>query len=352
MGILESFFGFTTSNSSGNADLPELFPLKIKSENFVDIDVINIYSKILTDCIERIQGIPDKVVPLLWDNFLQNESPLGLITLIANAMSTKGDLFLIYDEGISLLRLATPEEEEQIEADYVSKGSSDLGIYVSFEYYQKSDMVKIYSAMEYCVIASMNKMMNLSKSIQYKMSDMRKSVSLSDAYLPTAQAMDLANSLRSGKDIIIDKNDEVVTNNPDISSIKESISFLDSKRSFYYGMPLSYINGEQTPGIGSTGEADTRAVERGLKQYYISILKPILEALFEINTTFKSNDFRQIGTALEAIKAFELVSDDLLSRENKQLIIAKLFDVDFNPDELPTERSAVIDQTESQFQIQ
>jgi hypothetical protein len=194
--------------------------------------------------------------------------------------------------------------------------------------------------------------MNLSKSIQYKMSDMRKSVSLSDAYLPTAQAMDLANSLRSGKDIIIDKNDEVVTNNPDISSIKESISFLDSKRSFYYGMPLSYINGEQTPGIGSTGEADTRAVERGLKQYYISILKPILEALFEINTTFKSNDFRQIGTALEAIKAFELVSDDLLSRENKQLIIAKLFDVDFNPDELPTERSAVIDQTESQFQIQ
>jgi hypothetical protein len=224
---------------------------------------------------------------------------------------------------------------------------SDLGIYVSFEGYQKSDMVKIYSAMEYCVIASMNKMMNLSKSIQYKMSDMRGSVSLSDSSTVVSQAIDLATSLRNGKDIIIDKNDEVVTNNPDISSIKESISFLDSKRAFYYGMPLSYINGEQTPGIGSTGEADTRAVERGLKGYYISILKPILETLFEISTTFKSNDFRQIGTALEAMKTFELVGDDLLSRENKQLIIAKLFDVDLDPKKLaaPSVTQVFVEQT-------
>lgn len=352
MGILDSLFGFGSASTTGNADLPEVFPLNIKSETFVDIDVVNIYSKILTDCIDRVQGIPDKVMPLLWDNFLQNESPQGLITLIANAMSWKSELFLVWDEGISLLRRATTEEEAIIEADYVSGGQSSTGIYISFEYFQKSDMVKIYSAMEYCVIASMNKMMNLSKSIQYKMSNMRSSVSLADSATAIAQAMDLAKSLRGGKDIIVDKNDEVVTNNPDISSIKESIAFLDSKRAFYYGMPLSYINGEQTPGIGSTGEADTRAVERGLKQYYISILKPILEALFDIDTTFKSNDFRQIGTALEAMKTFELVGDDFLSREQKQLIIAKLFDVDLDPKGLSPSTQTVPLNNQTQFQIQ
>lgn len=331
---LSDFFSFLGTTNTATSELPEVFPMKIKSETFVDIDVQNIYSKILTDCIDRIEGIPDTIMPLLWDNFLQNEAPQGLITLISCAMSYKDDLFLVYDRGLSLLRPATGDQEDQIEEDYKTKGQSSIGIYVSFESYTKSDMVKIYSAMEYCVIASMNKMMNLSKSLQYKMSDMRGSISASDADSPVKQAIQIASSLRNGKDILIDKNDEVVTNNPDISSIKESISFLDSKRAFYYGMPLSYITGEQTAGIGSTGEADTKAVERGLKNYYISILKPILEALFSIKTSFKSNDFRQIGTALEAIKTFELVADDLLSLQNKRLIISKLFDVELDESEL------------------
>jgi hypothetical protein len=126
----------------------------------------------------------------------------------------------------------------------------------------------------------------------------------------------------------MDKNDEIVTAAPDTSSIQESIEFLDCKRSFYYSMPLSYITGEQTSGIGSTGEADTRAVERGLKNYYISVMKPVLEALFEIQTSFKSNDFRQIGSALEAIKTFELIGNDLVSQDDKKTIIQRLLDID------------------------
>lgn len=351
MGILD-FFGVGSSVSSGSADLQEVFPLKVNSETFVDIDVMNIYSKILTDCVDRIQEIPDEVSRFLWDNFLQNENPYGLITLLANAMSSKSDLYLVYNRGTAVLRQANEEEQAKIEEDYIKKGESKLGVYISFENYKKSDMVKLYSAMEYCVVASMNKMMNISKTVQYKMSNMRSSVSLVDAPTAIRQAIELSKSLRSGKDIIIDKLDEVVTNSPDISAIKESIMFLDSKRAFYYGMPLSYINGEQTAGIGSTGEADTKAVERGLKSYYISILKPILGALFGIETTFKSNDFRQIGTALEAMKTFDLVGNDLLSRKNKILIIAKLFDVDLDLNDLEAPTPVLAVNNQSQFQKQ
>jgi hypothetical protein len=216
----------------------------------------------------------------------------------------------------------------QIKEDYKANGQSSIGVYVSFKSYIRTDMVRLYSSMEYWVVASLNKNMNLSKAIQFKMGDMRGSVSLADSSIAIAQAKNIATALSNGRDVLLDKNDEIVTSSPDISAIKESIAFLDAKRSFYLGLPLSYINGEQTGGIGSTGEADTRAVERGLKQYFISILKPVLEAVFKIVVTFKSNDFRQIGSALEAIKIFELTGDDVISLENKRLIINKLFDLD------------------------
>jgi hypothetical protein len=323
---LASLFGFGVKSTE--SELPELFPLEMNLDFFVETDVLSVYSKILTDCIERTQGIPEDIAPLLWDSCLQNEAPDGLITLLAWAMSTNSELFLVYDRALTLLTEADTDEEKQIKADYEKKGQSDLGIYISFENYNRTEMVKLYSSMEYAVVSSLNKVMNLSKAIQFKMGEMRSSVSLSDSQVAVDQAKNIAKALSSGKDVIIDKIDEIVTGAPDISSIKSSIDFLDAKKCFYYGMPLSYINGEQTAGIGSTGEADTKAVERGLKQYFISILKPVLEALFQISVTFKSNDFRQITSALEAIKTFELVGDDLLSQNNKRLIISKLFDVE------------------------
>ncbi len=324
---IASLFGFRSISGISESELPDIFPLAITFEDFVTTDVMYMYAKILTDCIERTQGIPEEIVPLLWDNCLQSESTNGLVSLLAQAMTDKKDLFLVYSVATGVLREADRIESEQIKVDYQAKGFSDLGTFVSFKNYRRTDMVKLYGSMEYCVVSSLNKTMNLSKAIQFKMGDMRGSVSLVDSAMVIEQAKAVAKSLGCGRDVLIDKNDEIFTAAPDITSIKESIAFLDSKRAFYLGLPLSYINGEQTPGIGSTGEADTKAVERGLKQYYISILKPVLESIFEISTSFKSNDFRQITSALEAIKTFELVSDDLLSQENKQLIISKLFDV-------------------------
>lgn len=324
---LSTFFGFR-SITAGASELPDIFPLSVKFEDFVRTDLMNVYSKILTDCVERTQGLSEEILPLLWDNCLQSESSNGLITLLARAMTDQKELILVYLPALGLLREANEIESQQIKADYKAKGTSDSGTFLSFKNYHRTEMIKIYSSMEYCVIAALNKTMNLAKAIQFKMGDMRGSVSLVDSSLVLEQAMVIARSLSNGKDVMMDKNDEIATGSPDISPIEKSILFLDSKRAFYLGLPLSYINGEQTPGIGSTGEADTKAVERGLKQYYISILKPVLEDIFEVKTSFKSNDFRQIGSALEAMKTFELVSDDLLSKENKQLIISKLFDVE------------------------
>lgn len=326
MGGLSTWFGWSTDASS-NEDLPSIFPLDYARSDFVRLDVVSIYTKILTDVLERTQGLKENQMPLLWDSCLKSESSKGLITLLAEAMYDKKDLFLVYDRSVNIIRIATQDEQLQIEEDYKKKAESKTGVYVSFKKFEKNDMIKLYSALEYCTIAALNKNLNLSSSLQIKIHDLRKSVGLNDVAVAKAQAKQIAEALADGKDTYMDAEDEVLSAMPDLTAVKESIQFIDNKRSFYLGVPASYINGEQTSGIGSTGEADTKAVERGLKAYYFSIIKPVLFAVFGVKTSYKSQDFRQITQALEALKTFQLTDEAFISEENKTLIVNKLFDL-------------------------
>jgi hypothetical protein len=83
-----------------------------------------------------------------------------------------------------------------------------------------------------------------------------------------------------------------------------------------------------------------RAVERGLKQYFESVLKPVLKALFGVDTEFKSQDFREMNTALETLKTFDLVSEEYLSSEAKKEVLARLFDLDPKEEEKNLEADA------------
>jgi len=293
---------------------------------FIKADLQAIFTKILTDCIERTQGIPDKILPTLWDNCLANEASKGLVSLVAGAMVNKSELYLIYNSDI--IRKADTAEATQIKIDYQLKGESSLGIFISFQNYTKTDMLKIYSEMEYSLLNALNKNLNVSKSIQFKYSKLRESIGVNDRNDAISQAQSMATALGKGNNILMDKEDVLDFAAVNMDPTEKAMLFLDSKRAFYLGLPISYINGEQTPGIGSTGEADTKAVERGLKNYFISIIKPVLKALYGINTMFKSHDFRQIDSALEAIKTFELTGTDFLSNEDKAQIVKNLFDIE------------------------
>lgn len=326
-----SFFPwFNTTATSGQSSitLPDIFPLEVTPDFFTLADIKATYTKILTDVFERTFGIPEKISNLLWDNYVQNQSESGLISLLVNAMAEKRDLYLVYVKAVNVLRVADQTEQQQIRLDYSKTGESPLGVFVSFRTYRKTDMLRMYSALEYCVLASFHKTVNVSKAVQIKISKLRESVSLADADIGKNQAVEIANALKAGLDVYLDQSDEITTATPDTTATEKAITFLDSKRAFYLNLPISYISGLQTPGIGSTGEADTRAVERGLKQYYFSIVKPVVNTLFKVETGFKSQDFRQMGNALEALKTFELVDDEILPNDIKKEIVYRLFDLD------------------------
>ncbi len=331
-----NWFGWGGGNTPTD-ELPEIFPLAFGKESFIEIDCIAIYQKILTDVMERTHGLSEEQQDTLWDNCVQSEANHGLISLLARAMAYKQELFLVYDPAINVLRRADTGEQQQIKADYEKGNDSNIGVYLSFQHYLKSDLVRLYSALEYCTIASLNKSMNLSAAIQLKMNEMRSGVNLNDKSEVIAQAKLIAKSLGNGRDVLLDAKDVIENSKPDLTSIEAAIDYLNEKRAFYLGMPASYLCGEQTTGIGTTGEADTKAVERGLKNYYYSIVKPVLEALFDISPSYKSQDFRQIDQAMNALKTFAVTDDSILSLENKTLIINKLLDLpeDEEGDDVP-----------------
>lgn len=325
---MSSWLQFNASNNTAPIELPKLFELSLVESEFVKTDAVNIFSKILTDVLERTQGIPKDYLPMFWDNCLQSESDKGVITLLAEAMAGKDDLVLVVDKGLKIVRLADSSEAAKIKADYQARAKSDLGVFISFKHYKRADFVKLYSGLEYLVIASLNKSMNMAKAIQFKVSELRGSMPLNDVSVAEAQIKSIANSLNQGRDTYMDSNDSIELAKIDIDPTQKAMTFIESKRAFYLGLPTSYITGEQTTGIGSTGEADMRAVERGLKSYFFSVLKPTIEALFGVEATFKSQDFRLLSSGLEALKTFQLVDDSILGADRKKQIIESLFGFD------------------------
>ena len=320
---LPNWLGFSSANVS--SDLAEIFPMTLAESNFVLTDVKNIYAQILTDTLERTDGIDSVIQSLLWDNCSGGNSQDGLVSLLAEAMVNKSDLFIVYEAALKVVRKATQTEQELIRKDYALRGESKVGAYVTFKKYNRTDLVKFYSSLEYCVISSLWKSMNLSKAIQIKLNEMRSSTGLTDSTELIAQAKAIAEGLSKGKDIAIDAKDIIENAKPDMTATQTAMQFINERKSFYLSMPSSYLGTENTQSLGDSGKKDSKQVERGLKGYFFSIIKPVMESVFKKQVTFKSEDFEEITSSLEVLKTFDITSDEYLSKDNKQLIVNKKF---------------------------
>lgn len=325
---MAGLFGFGAGAAQTDDELPDIYSLNVQELTYVETDTMTIFSKILTDVVERTQGIADKALPLLWDNCLKSSTGLGLISLLAESLTKKSELFLVYDPAIDVLRKATSEETVKIREDYKAQAKSDVGVYLDFRNYVKTDMIKLWSTLDYNTVGGMYKAGKLSEAIQFKIKDLRSAVSLNDTAIAKKQAKDMASHLKKGKDILLDAGDSVESAKPDMTPITTSMDIINQRRSLYLGLPASYLTGEQTGGLNADGGADAKAVERGLKPYYFSIIKPVIESIFGSKTSFKTQDFDQIAGALNALKTFEVTSDEYLSQENKRLILARMLDLD------------------------
>lgn len=324
---LADLFKFSIGRNKADG-LDEIFPLSIKMSDFVQTYLQTIYTKILTDAYARTTGIPEDSIPVLFDNCLGSETPDGLISLLAKAMASKGDLYLIYNPQTKTLRRADGTEQAAIKDAYKSGKQIKGQVYVSFTNNNKSDMIRFYSEIEFATTAGLYKQSQLSSAIQYKMNELRATVSSIDKAAAESQAKAINESLVSGRNAIMDAKDVIDTTKVDVDPISKALDMIESKLSMYIGMPKSYFTGDQTNGMGDTGNADARAVERGLTAYFFSVAKPVVEALLECKTTFRTQDFSQVMTGLSALQTFDLVGNKYISDENKLAIANALLGVE------------------------
>lgn len=327
MSIIDAF-KFKTGQATFKQLLPDSWSLSVTKKDFVKRDLENLYNKILTDVIDRTQGITE-VESYFFDNCMGGESNKGLVSLLADAMSSESDLYFVIDRSLEIIRKATNDEQQQIKKDYESKSESSIGFFVSFKDYTKTKMAKIYSELSFNSLASINKQSNLSSAIQFKIAQLRASVSNGDMAAIEQQAVDMAKALSDGKDIALDSQDIIEIPSVDVSATKEAFLFSSEKIALHLGMPLSYIVGaRQGQSLNDSGEGDTKSVERGLRNYYRSIIKPILKKVFETDSVYKSQDFRQIQAGLSALQTFSITEEDLLNNSEKRIILESLFDLD------------------------
>lgn len=329
---MSSWFSFL-GRDTNPAELPNIYPMPILQKDFVTIDVQNIFSRILTDTFERTHGIPDDEKMLIWDSCMASDVSDGLVTMLAKAMSEKQDLFIVYIKNLKLIRKATAEETAVIREGYKKKAEpvkvdGGVGIFVTFKNFKKADMVKFYSALEWCSVGGLWKQSNLSQALQLKFKDMRASISQSDAPSAKTQAEAVAKNLAAGKDVAIDGEDTIETAKPDVTATNSSLEMIQKKQALYLGMPASYLIGEGSTGLSDTGKADSKSVDRGLKNYFFSIVKPVSDGIFGVKTEFKSEDSEGISSALEVLKTMDTTSNEFLSQENKTKVVNKAFGLD------------------------
>lgn len=321
-------FLFRGKRSGSVGEIPELWPFPMVCDIFTANSLRTTYNKILIDTFERAHGLSEEHQPLLWDNCVQSENSRGLISLLVDAMVSQNDLFLVYKPGIRVLRKANAEEEKQIKEDYALRNESSVGVYISFKNYRTTEMLKIYATLEFCVLLSFHKNVNIAKAVQIKMHEMRSSVSVADSSIAIDQAKAIAEALSKGRDVLLDRNDDITTTTPDITPTEKSLEFIDTKRAYILNAPKSYVSGELAGGLGDSGNADMRAVERCLKAFFFSIVQPVCKVVFDDDVKFKSQDNGQMETGMEAMKTFDLTSERFLSLETQRQIVWRLFDVD------------------------
>lgn len=340
-----AFFSFLGGTKDAEK-LPDIFPIPIAQSLFVAIDVENIYARILTDVFERTQGIPDDKKTVLWDSCVASENRDGLVSMLSKALVAKKELFLVFTESTKVLVKASPSEEVEIRKGYETKAEpvkladGKVGIYVTFKNYLKSDMVKFYSALEYCAIGGLWKQANISKSVQIKISELRGSVSLNDSSAAIAQAKAMADGMAEGRDVLTDSKDIIESLAPDMTATSATLELIAKKQSNYLGLPPSYFGSEKSVGLSDNGKGDSKKVEQGLKNYFFAIVKPVIDGLFGIKATFKSENAEGLESALKTLETMDRTSNEFLGADNKTLIVNKAFGLDEDevgdgPEELP-----------------
>lgn len=308
-------FGFG-SKKNEISDESVHFEMTCKNAEFIEWFVRDTYETILTDCFARTAGLNEEQESSLWDSCVDSEAHKGLISLLAGAMAEKKKLGLLFSSGV--VRKAEKADEPQI------KDGTVKSIQCSFESYSKTTLLKMYAGFLYDVIENANAGLKISKSIQFKVADLRPTQENNSSDSAREQGTAIVHGVQDGKSVMMDARDTLMQAPFDATPMKEGFNLFTGLSAKVIQMPQSYVNGLLAQGISTTGESDALAVEKGLKAYFNRIVRPVCRNLYGVNVTFKSDNWRKLQAVASVLPSLEIST--LVTDEQKSRCIAELFE--------------------------
>lgn len=315
---------FNFWNGLRNVDQTEVFidnpfALALASADYIKLATKALYKKILTDCLTRTDGLKENTLQLYSDSCLATEVNEGLISILVNHIYQKDKGYIIYDPALNLLR----ETKDQKEREQIAAGQLKNAVVCDFSKFTEKDLIALFYSLIFSTLSGLNTQINISKTLLFKFKDLRKLVSkaAADSLIPDAKKLNEA--LKNGKSIMIDAEDLIEAMKLDIGPINTAQEFLQGQIAGIINQPISYITGALSSGLSNTGEADSSANERGLLNYFYSILKPVSDQLFGVDVKFISNNWRVFSEKLNALPIIE--TSEYISEENKTKFAEDIF---------------------------
>lgn len=304
-------------------DLPSPYMLTVEKTAFLDFKVKWLYEKILKRCYALSSGLDDDKARALFDSVELGDATVGLIGLVARALTDKTELILVNDAGI--VRVAEFNEAEEIKKDYAARGRSEKGVYLNFAKYTLTDILKCYMELIFEILKAERVNVGLAQALQVKINRMRETISTSNADDPMKQAKNIVDALKGGKSVAIDAGDVIQTTDLQTQAVKDALLMVYGMLASDLGVSLSFVCGELTSGLSVSGEANANFDESGIRDFFITVFKPIVEKLFGVSLRFKTDNWRKVREYAQILPYIE--SSALLSDEQKEQLAVELMGV-------------------------
>lgn len=284
---------------------------------FVRVKTQALFERILKRCYHKTAGIAeDKANGIAMSMFLSVEyeqQKNGTIPLVAKAMTDKARVYLVYSPKDELVRKADINEQQTLIKQYqlntnalADIGGGKRGMILDFTQFTMTDLVKCYMGLIYAVMDSANTQVNMSRSIQIKIADMRKNISVLTSKDATKQGNDINDGLKNGKSILVDSADQIIQTAVDATTVKDALSIFYTALASDIGLSESFVSGILTSGMSATGDADINYEDTGIKDYWSSIWRPIMIKLYgQPNVKYKTDRWRSIGQKLQNLILIE-----------------------------------------------
>lgn len=301
------------------------YRLKIEEQKFIQLKTRALYERILKQCYHKTGGIREsdknQVALSMFVSVELSTRANGTIPLVAKAMESNQRIALVYNPDLGLTRIANGAEEEYLLNEYRENknavGQLDAGLrgmVLDFTNFALTKLIKSYMAMIYAVMDSANTQVNLARSLQIKLNKLRESISVNASPEAIATARDINAGLKDGKSALLDAGDNIIQTAISAESVEKALDIFYSALAADLGLSMSFVSGVLTSGMSATGDADINYEENGIKDFWISIWRPIMIKLYgQDKVKFLTDRWRLLTARMQTLVFIEnssLFTDD------------------------------------------